>query len=417
MNNVLSVGIDGFRLAALYALGDQTLYRSAVSLTVDEIHETVSRKLLPLPARTPDVTLNRNMRQLAAYEFRHTHQKTEVGLVYLQLEGLVTPTKGGWTLTAQGIASSIKIRAHFTSKNVTSRWCEGVVDKNYMSGLITHMSRKCKLSVSYNEIHDLVHTFFANLIGRDGLRARLSTGRFPSPSDIRSWVYNSALSQWRNEGRDALTRSFKGSRTEKDLQIQAGKVDDDIAALSMPSNHRPISLADSESAEADGALLDLSGGDLSEEISHRIYARQRIAQVQALIQGPKQEREEVFSMTLQGRDTKQIADDLGLTRVRVSSLLSDLRTASSMPSASPLAAQVLLLVQNEPYTTYQELAEELGSTAEYGCLFTESFMAGLVAEGKVLASVRRGVTSYRVTRVGEALLSRAKDYCSQESYV
>lgn len=278
-------------------------------------------------------------------------------------------------LTKEGIAVALDVRDWYSGTNVTAAWLKANVTEHYLKGIITHLSRKAKRSVEFNEIGELVHTYLANLINRDGLRSRLEKGCHPSPSDIKGWVYNGALSQWRDEGKDALTRTLKGCRTEREVKdIKDGVETTDIASRSMPTDNRVlIEGEDGQGIYASGsngasALLDVADGSGEDEIIQRLACVETITKVEGLIkqntgEGPKGERYlRVFRLGLHGADVRDVAKSEGLSRNRASLVINQVR-GMARGAAEMLGVQAQVSPKARVPQQVQTPSEELVSLA------------------------------------------------------
>lgn len=304
-------------------------------------------------------------------------------------------------LTKDGVDLALSVRDWFSSTNVTAAWLAANVTEHYLKGIITHLSRKAKRSVEFNEIGELVHTYLANLINRDGLRSRLEKGSHPSPSDIKGWVYNGALSQWRDEGKDALTRTLKGCRTEREVKdIKDGVETTDIASRSLPTDNRVLIEGEdgqgiyASSSNGASALLDVADGSGEDEIIQRLACVETITKVEGLIkqtvgEGVKGDRYlRVFRLGLRGADVRDVAKAEGLSRNRASLVVNQVRgmamdaaevlgvrepQAAPKPvltyhsedapedsaSLAPEHLQLLTYVFNEPHATLGDMQDDV----------------------------------------------------------
>jgi hypothetical protein len=289
----------------------------------------------------------------------------------LRAEGLVQENaSGSWSLTLAGIAASVEARDWCSTQNVTAFWVDRVINKDYFQRIVSHLQYACARSAHFNELHDLVNSYLLNLINRNGLRKRLSEGNHPSPSNIRSWCYKAALSQFRDEGRDALTRSFKGARTEKDLRVEAS---DDIPTRSIPSETQVVFLGVDDDGREDvhvsgstsnHPLLDVVGGNLEDEILHRLHAQRGLALTEAAIRREKAGAPERFvrlhRMVQEDQSFTSIGISEGVSRNRAAALVADLRAAVQRATVvSSYAVRALAYLREEPCSTLEDIHEGL----------------------------------------------------------
>ena len=404
MTPCTSLDPRGWRTATLHVVGDRTLYRVSASTPLTQIAPDAYRladDLLERPQGLPARSWE-NLKDfwLACEKIGRTSARpvvltaaekgvrdffsacesvgelftVEKWLLILKDEGLVRQTASGWTLTPEGVAESVAVRDLCSPVNVTACWVERVIDKAYLGKLVSHLQYNCARSAAFNELSDLVHGYLLSLINRNGLQARLARGCHPSPSNIRTWCYKSALSRFRDEGRDALTRSFKGARTEKDLRLA---VDEDVTLRSLPADTRAIFLSPEDeggSAFVSGAphahpLLDVVGGNFEDEILHRMTAQRGIALAEAAVRREKAGAPDRFArlltMVLSDTGFREIGLAEGVSRNRAASLVADLRAAVQQAiSHSNEAAKVLECIREEPCSTLEDIHAALTEQAQ-----------------------------------------------------
>jgi len=464
-----SLVLRGWHTATLHVVGERTLYRGTNSVTADQIASSVTRLEDRLQAR-PDGVSPSGWLDLQSFwdesaklgtkastsrkflskpdgiaEFfeacdiaRETYL-TERWLGMLRDEGLVREVaSGSWSLTPTGIAASVEARDWCERQNVTAFWVDRVIDQPYFQKLVTHLQYACARSAHFNELHDLVNGYLLNLINRNGLRARIAAGNQPSPSNIRSWCYKSALSQFRDEGRDALTRSFKGARTEKELRLGITE------EANLPAETQGVFLG----VDADGrddvhvsgsgssaALLDVVGGNLEDDIIHRLTAQRGIALTEAAIRrekaGAKERFLRIHQMTLDDMGFADIGAAEGVSRNRAAALVADLRAAVQRATVfSANAVQALEYLREEPCSTLDDIhagliekardawekqVEDAGGDTSAVSPFDPSFVEGIdtsVMDALVSAGrLRRvGDGGFMVTPSGEAALDNGERF-------
>lgn len=394
----------GWHTAMLHIVGEHTLYRGSNSVTAFQIAPQVNRleewlqscpdglnpaswldlqsfwndceKLSTRISRKPSSKPDGIADFFSACDFAGQTYRVDRWFGVLRDEGLVREVgTGSWSLTPAGIEASVGARDWCDRKNVTAFWVDRVIDKTYFQKLVTHLQYACARSAHFNELHDLVNGYLLNLINRNGLRARIAAGNQPSPSNIRSWCYKSALSQFRDEGRDALTRSFKGARTEKDLRLGATE---DIPARSIPSEAQAVFLGVDDDGRDDihvsgsgssNALLDVVGGNLEDDIIHRLTAQRGLALTEAAIRREKAGAPERFlrinQMALQDMSFADIGQAEGVSRNRAAALVADLRAAVHRATVfSSCAVQALEYIREEPCSTLDDIHAGLTEKAQ-----------------------------------------------------
>jgi hypothetical protein len=292
----------------------------------------------------------------------------------LQTEGLVKETTKGWSLTTAGLEAAVVVRPMCSPINITSFWINATVNDAFIKQMVSHLGRMCPRSAVFGELEDLALGFLSNMVGRDGLQKRLSEARQPSLSNFKQWSYNFALSKFRNEGRDAQTRSFKGARTEKDLRLG---LEEDISGRSVPADNQAIFLSlDDEGgtsafvsgASSSNALLDVVGGNLEDEIVHRMTAQRGISLTEAAIArekaGAKDRFSRLFKMTQEDKSYHEIGQAEGVSRNRAASLVADLRSAvTNWTLDSHSTVLVVRYIQEEPSSTLTDIVTGLAEKA------------------------------------------------------
>jgi len=275
------------------------------------------------------------------------HRKDALALVEKALPvlvsaGLVQQKKGLWVLTPSGVEKALGIRADYSEWNVTTFWLNSVLPEFYPK-MERHLSAKFPRSRDFNEILDLVNNYLTSLMSRDGLRPRIKAGKHPCVSQLCRWAARQACSQFRNEGRDAHTRSFKGALTERDrrhLQSMSEGGPQDLLADTMHSSDLdPIFLqTNSEGRESTivsgigqkAPLMDVCGGDLEDEISERLSRSYGFSVIEKVIRRHKQGAPERYvrlarAYMLEGSDINDIARIEGVSRNRAASLVATIR--------------------------------------------------------------------------------------------
>jgi len=342
----------------------------------------------------------------------------------LRAEGLVVRSGDSWSLTMAGLELAVEVRPVFSDKNLTNRWVEHHVNADYMGRLSAALARKCPRSVQFGELDDLIQHYLTAIIRRNGLRKRIVTGRPPAFCDIKQWVYNAALSMWRDEGRDAQTRGFKGARTEKDLRQDN---DDDVVSRSIPGSATAIYLIEGDDGEGAFAsssgmsmpLLDVAGGNFEDEMIHTMSFNRGFERAAAVIQRsgrPSAERNaRLLRSYVDGATSGEIATLEGTSRNHAVSLLGNLRgTLSTHGSIAKKALRVFAYLQANPYSTRLDMESaindsEAATDGGLGESIPKPLLDALVKAGRIKAIGRGDAECFWLTRSGAAVLSEG-DY-------
>ena len=272
-----------------------------------------------------------------------SHPIIEKALAQMESQGLVQQKRNRWLLTLKGIEEAVALRSKYApDRNVTVFWLNSVLN-HYYPQMERHLSAKYPRSRDFNEIFDLVNEYLTNLMDRDGLRKRIVAGKFPSASQLCHWACRQACSQFRNEGRDAHTRSFKGALTERDRRhlqsMSEGGPQDLLADTMIVADHDPIYLQmDNDGRQGalpsrsmqNAPLMDVCGGDLEDEVSIRLSKEYGFQVIEGVIRKHKKGAPDRYvrlarAYMLEGSDINDIARMEGVTRNRAASLVSTIR--------------------------------------------------------------------------------------------
>lgn len=322
----------------------------------------------------------------ADFETRHVLQS----LGSLRKAGLVTTDATGWSLTATGLRKSVDVRPQFSTVNVTSRWLEVKLDRQMVDAVISHLAHKCARSAGFNELGDLLHIYIDKVVARDGFRERIAEGRQPNRSNLKAWVYRSALSQFRDEGRDALTRSFKGARTEQDLKAVGGEL-----AVKPPPDAiaKVVTLADDDSGQTSamvgsgsvsgGPLIDVVGGNMEAEAFDQLAFEQGYKRLEAIVRAHGRDGDQMLRILrycTEGLTIPEVAEREGMTRNQAVGLMNNVRSLFRSAEVDILRrvrrANILSYVSEEPFSSLDDLTEDLGEAVA-----TPEVVAQLVREG------------------------------------
>ena len=336
-------------------------------------------------------------------------------------EGYIAISGGKWSLTPEGVAAAVDLRTTFSTRNVTDLWITCRVDAAYLTRLTSALGQWCPRSAQFGELEDLVQHYLTNVVRRDGFRKRILQCRPPAFSDVKQWVYNAALSLWRDEGRDAQTRAFKGARTEKDL-LQ--KNDDDVASRSVAADTQAIFLVvdgegDTGSMSSSGVLpmplIDVHGGDFQEEMMHHLSWMRGIERASAVIRQVKQGAPDRFERLLHDvavgdASYREIGKTEGVSRNRAATLVNDLRTVLHRErDLANLAVRVFAYLKENPYSTVADMEapedEDVDATeGGLGVTIPRTLLDGLVVAGRIARKGTGARECFTLTAAGESAL-------------
>lgn len=318
-----SIDLDVFTNPILHALAEAVLYKTK------------------LP---PSEAWKRRVSSLLGdkVSMKDAHKLVNKALPLMEEAGLVLKKQKGYSLTPKGVEQAVAVRELYDERSVTVFWLNGVLGEFYPM-MERHLSAKYPRSRQFNEILDLVNEYLTNLMARDGLRKRITAGKHPSASQLCHWACRQACSQFRNEGKDAHTRAFKGALTERDRRhiqsMSEGGPQDLLADTMIVVDTSPIYLqADSEGRQAihasrgtqNAPLMDICGGDLEDEVSERLAKEYGFKVIERVIRRHKRGAPDRYvklarAYMLEGSDINDIAKSEGVSRNRAASLVATIR--------------------------------------------------------------------------------------------
>ena len=338
----------------------------------------------------------------------------------LAREGLLEFHGDKVALAKPGLREAVDARPYATLGSVTAHYLAATLTVPVRDRMARYLEKRLPRSRDFNEIDELVNNYVFVVCRRDGLRPYIAEGRYPSPSQLNAWAYRAALSHIRDEGRDALTRGFKGARTERDLADPDGEAAD-LASVTEASEHRALYMSD---AGEDGpgqltsgvpmslALMDVVGGNLDDEIQHRMSRERGEASVDRAVarmrKGGAERCLRVLSHLRADLGSAEIANREKVGRNRATTLMAEVRESIRDHVLDELAARrVLRLVEAEPCSTLIDVREYVSEMSEsdgepaIAVEAVANLVMRLVSNGRL--QVGRG-GSLLVTEVGRSAL-------------
>lgn len=328
-----------------------------------------------------------------------------VSVVLAQLldEGHIKFLPAGYGISLTGISEAVdNIGLLAPARNSTTVFLQGFLTPDTVRLLKNHIAIKCSRSVALDEVSDLIGNYFAKLMELDSLAKFLRLGQPPAISSLKLWVYRRALSTFRNEGRDALTRTVKGARTEQDLTGESLSVQADG-----DSNLTPIYLTEGDDdllSGNDAALLDVA------DFSH-IPSTEGIEQARtyAVIERVFRERKpeqanrlfRVFKLAAEGMQIQDIAVTENLSRNSAAVYLAEVKSiVIAISTVGSRARQVLEYLGSEPCASSSDIMSDMGM--DFVPVLDQLVHAGWAFK------VTESGDCYQITDAGERLLDSTK---------
>lgn len=359
------------RITLIYLIGMLSGLRTTQPVSLTRIHQGLREEGIQLK---PD--------ELTVADV--LDRSVEEELSFLEAEGVVLLGKRGYVVARDHVGMVCQIHDLLdTGTNLTTAWCKQELREENYRKIVNYLNRKLPRSVLLGEIRDLVSEYFTRLMGRDGLRKYLEVGKIPAISQLGVWCYRQGLTIFRDEGRDALTRTSKGALNERETGAGAGLAYTAGDGL----GHAPIYEEGEEGEGAPTPLLDVVDVSTLGEVDTEVEEK-----VAGLLEGEALQR--TYDLMLSGARICDIARVFGVPRRKAhcyaEGVLERVREAANTGARS---LRVVSYLREEPYSTYSEIAEEVGSEGLTEILDTLQY-------NRVI-SLQRG--SYHLTERGVSL--------------
>ena len=390
----------------MHALGLCTFYKQGVTVPLARIKKmghTALRELRSYPKAREMLALlslaDDIQREADDMDF-------ELASVSLVANGFAETGPEGLALTRAGVVRALDVRPVYARQNVTA----AVLDR-LLTPANFKMVRsvvKSKLLTNKDESDDMVSSFLAALIRRDGFRPALINGHFPTVRNVIKFVHRSALNYIRNQGTDVLTR-LGGARTDNEVKVAkmraTGKpVDAELARkveVAMPGLVYIEYAKPEDTNFYDKQYADPNEIPLDEVLAHEQAGQRGLAALEAAMAwfqpGAAPRYRSLIPMMQQGMSKYEIAEQQGVSVLRASKLMTEVRRVGDARLAlQPLCASILTYVKSEPYATMCDLLADVPHTSSVDM---DRAVGDLVCSG-LLNVDKRG--SYTLT--GDAIL-------------
>jgi len=210
--------------------------------------------------------------------------------------------------------------AKASGPNLTSQWLARNGRKVF-SELVKHLTHRLPTSRRIGVIEDHVQTFLTRLIEKDTLASFILEGGEPKLSVLRAWVHQSACTEMRGWGVDASLRASRGAKTNRDRQADLGRMPLVVVNSEEPVVERRYEVEGGEVTDYyDPSSRSAEDIMISEEI---IEAAKFI--VRYRIPGGADRYGALFESMLDGVKRCDLADDAGVSRNRMASMVAQIR--------------------------------------------------------------------------------------------
>lgn len=372
-------------------------------------HDRVVTNLMKRCPTTPDDIIGDVLfDQMDQEIWQHRVAKS---LTELVKAGQIEHHRKGWCLKPSSLPIIVQDYTQWSDRNVTTAWLTRTLTPEVLETVRYHVGQRCTKSMVFDEVVDLVDNYFAKLMFRDGLSKYLSEGKYPSVSQIKLWAYRASLTQFRDEGRDALTRSFKGARTERDL------ADNPVKVLDEAQTHQAVYLAQTEdgmdmmvgTGSADSLVDIVDALSMSpEESYHQMGVLETLRRAIRKKKSRNPARyERLFDAMVSDTSSAALAAAEGISVNRASTLKNEIKDSMlEIVEDGRRIRRILHGIQEEPYTTWEEVETDIpGSDWCIRRLITNGLLESI---GDSLLITRKG--SSILEEVGDGILGSVSLY-------
>lgn len=341
----------------------------------------------------------------------------------------------GWALTEAGVGYAVAAREHFATdgRNATAIWFEGQMANGLYEKLHQTLMYEPKLAKERvsGEITDHLHTFIATSIRRDAFRSWLARGDAPTTRQMCEWAIRKGISAFRRYSQDSLHRTMRGALTSHERN-NGNQI---TTAAMVPTTFAEVFQGSSEDTDHQDARVLVDTGATEQQLHdmawnegldrvrdairrHKPGAAERYVRIFDLMcQGytvaelghlasVSAEREQ--ELRAQGYTTEQIGQaEGGVSRNRAASIMADCREAiRNATQAAKDARSVLLFLQDEPYSTLDDLKRAQAGEEGYDTLRVKTDLDWLVPELVIRGRIGRQEDGcHLITDLGEAFLA------------
>lgn len=271
---------------------------------------------------------------------------------YVRKHGVLTVAGSPrrWALTEEGVARARAIisgrkpvRKNRKPANATAAWLQkrlthplGIQHSDLYQRMYQAISLKCPVSASSDQIDDHIMECIARMIHRDSLRSRIEEGKSLTVSHIVAYAVRSAWTDARNSGTNPVARTLYGARTETERRKRreqpditarptyAGQTSDLVVGMAGTANMVCYSYDEA----GNRSIRDIAAAN-HEAIENTVFFETLWKRVTATVEKGKpkvfERYLEILSLKLQGEGTGDIADVMGVSKSRASSMIAEAR--------------------------------------------------------------------------------------------
>jgi hypothetical protein len=353
----------------LHALGTSSMYRAGVPIKTPQLMNEAHRSLRSIRALPKAREVSRVLSWADTIQRESDAEDMTVAVATLVANGLAESGPEGVALTGTGVVRALDVRPAYARQNATA----AVLDRLLTPAAFSKVRAvvKSKLLTNKDESDDMVSSFLADLIRRDGFRPALANGHFPTLHNVIKFVRRSSLNYIRNQGTDVLTR-LGGARTDNEVKVakmrSTGKpVDVELARkveIAMPGMMYVEHAKPEDTNFYDKQYADPNEVPLDELLAHEQAGERGLAALEAAMAwfqpGAASRYRTLLPLMQQGMSKYEIAEHQGISPLRASKLMTEVRrVCEARLELQPLCASILTYVKSEPCATMDDLLSDV----------------------------------------------------------
>lgn len=315
--------------------------------------------------------------------------------------------RGLWALTPKGVDLARQVEADFAPKALnTAQWFEVQIrDKNLARRCAWIMRRRHPME-SIEDLLSHVGLWFAIWGSKGHCDEYIQEGRAPALSVLVKWLEHKWNHQEYRRAKDALHRET-GKRTQSEIRHRTEQgIEDYVTPLALKADpNAPEMAIKGSTATADHEEdYEFEWVDKTPDPLGSLYHDDRLSLARDVIgitRGRSSDRYVRFlDHLLEGRSKSETAALEGCSELRVSHLFQRVRDdLKKAPLMIEVALKVLALISDEPWSTQEEIAEEIPDHADALTLLR---LRGLISEGsgRAFAPTDAGRTAVALGSLG-----------------
>ena len=236
----------------------------------------------------------------------------------------------------------------------TARWFDSQPQLN--SHVASLLKKEYPLE-DFEEILSEVNFWFAVWADRGTCDEYILKDAPPSPSILKIWVAQKLNHRRYRDGKDALQREMRGTRTQSEIRKRSEGVENFIHPQTLLSDPNAPAVVEERDEEGNGSYHFVEGGESPLQL---LEEHEKIAFVQDLIRVKRARAAERYARfcdhLLRGRTKEETAMLEGVSELRVTHIYQRVRNdLKDAPLLIAMSLTLLTALANEPWSTTDEL--------------------------------------------------------------